>query len=163
MDFQEYWLARNWVNYWSIIGQLLAGYWFCSGVVQTHIFHFVAVGNREFMNFTKEYLMSAQCDWLFIASVEMKRKSRMREDQFVSVFGLSSTTIHRIHFVYLLESTLWRPKYLLWAFHFLKNYNVRRSAYTSFRNCSENFFSMGVWKVVALLYTDFNEVCIFLI
>ena len=48
----------------------------------------------------------------------------MREDQFVSVFGLSSchtsTTIHRIHFVYLLESTLWRPKYLLWAFHFLE-------------------------------------------
>ena len=144
----------------SIIDQLSADLLIFSGVVQTHHFHCVAVGNREIMHFSKEYLTSARCDWLFIASTEMRRKSRMREDQFVSLFGLSSTTIHRLHFVYLLESTLWRPKYLLWAFHFLKNYNVRRSAYTSFRNCSENIYSIRVWMTIALLYTDLNEVCI---
>ena len=115
------------------------------------------------MKFTKKYLMCKHCDWLHIANFEMGRKGRMREDQFVSLFGLSSTTIHRIHFVYLMETTLWRPKYIVWAFNFMKTYNVRRSAYTSFKDCSENVFRIKVWMVIALLYTDMNEVSIFFI
>ena len=113
------------------------------------------------MEFTKCYLESEQCDWLHIASIEMEQKSKMREDQFVSLFGLSSKAIHKIHFVYLLESHLWKPKYLLWAFNFLKTYNVRRCSYTSFRNCSENIFRLKVWKMIKLLYTEMDEVLFF--
>ena len=104
------------------------------------------------------YLKSRHCDWLHIAAVEMNLNFRMREDQFVSLFGLSSTTISRIYYVYLLDSELWRPQFILWTFNYLKTYDVRRNAHTSFRNASENIFRMKVWEVITLLYSEMDEV-----
>ena len=100
------------------------------------------------MGFSREYLRSTECDWLLLASKQLNRKKKLREDQFVGLFGLSSVTIHRIHFVYLLDTDLCNPKYILWAFHLLKCYEVRRNIYVKFKNSDEIIFGNKAWKVI---------------
>ena len=110
------------------------------------------------MGFSREYLRSTKCDWLLLASKQLNRKKKLREDQFVGLFGLSSVTIHRIHFVYLLDTDLCNPKYILWAFHLLKCYEVRRNIYVKFKNSDEIIFGNKAWKVIKFLYVEMNEV-----
>ena len=98
-----------------------------------------------------------QGDWLLLASEQLNRKN-LREDQFVSLFGLSSLTIHRIHYVYLLDTHLCNPKYVLWAFHLLKCYEVRRNIYLKFKDASEVFFGCKAWEVIKFLLVEINEI-----
>lgn len=103
-------------------------------------------------------MRSAECDWLLLASQQLNRKKKLREDQFVSMFGLSSIAIHRIHYVYLLDTELCNPKFLLWAFHLLNSYEVRRNIYLKFKNASEIVFGRKAWEVIKFLYLEMREV-----
>jgi len=59
---------------------------------------------------------------------------------FKQLFGLTPSTVQIIHFLYLLPTPLFQPKYLLWSLYFIKHYPLNSSAHLPFVETNEKTF-----------------------
>jgi hypothetical protein len=111
--------------------------------------------------------LTLSANWLQIAACELAKNQGkmevkpMSERDFKTIFGINSMTTKYLHYVYLWDSELNQPKLLLWTLSFLKNYEIEPTSNLKFTNCNTRYFRDYVWKVIAYLSTEMDEVCNF--
>ena len=82
----------------------------------------------------------------------------MNQQSFKNIFGVSPQTIQFIHYVYLLNSDFMHPKYILWTFSFLRNYEREGIAHLKFKKTNHRSFRNAVWATIYYLATQVDEV-----
>jgi len=101
--------------------------------------------------YSKEAI-SAESDWQLIAANELARNAfkkvvrRLSQRDFIAIFGVHPTTVSKLHYVYLCDcgSSLFQPKYLLWALSWMRSYQTEPNSSIPFADYNVRYFRDNV-------------------
>jgi hypothetical protein len=107
-----------------------------------------------------------EADWCQFGANELAKNIGKNRDaikplsvqKFLKIYGILPDTAKTIHFVYLLETSLFRPQYLLWTLSYLKNYEVEGVGYLKFARTNQRYHRDTIWKVINFLATNMDDV-----
>lgn len=97
-------------------------------------------------------------NWFNISLNQLTGVYKMNDRVFSRLFGVDQLTIQYIHRRYLIHSPYSHPKYILWTFSFLHNYDYDGVGHLRFHGTTAQSFRDGVWSTIQYLNDHMIEV-----